>query len=638
MAPAAYVLWSRFLRHNPADPAWPDRDRFVLSAGHGAMLLYSLLHLTGYDLPLDELKKFRQWGSLTPGHPEAGHPAGVETSTGPLGQGFANGVGMAMAERFLAARFNRPGHEIVGHFTYAICSDGDLMEGVSQEAASLAGHLKLGRLVYLYDDNGITIEGKTALAFTEDRLARLAAYGWHVQQVNDGNDLAAIEAAIRAAQAATDKPSLIAVRTVIGFGSPNKAGSSKAHGEPLGPEEARLTRKNLGWPEDVEFHVPPETAAWREASLDRGRKLAAEWGSRFAAYEKAHPEPAAEFRRCMAGRLPEGWDAALPSFPADAKGEATRNSSGAVLNAIAKKVPNLLGGSADLAPSTKTLLKDEADFEAGSYAGRNLRFGVREHAMGSIMNGLSLHGGLIPFGATFFVFFDYMRPPVRLASMMRLKTIYVFTHDSIGVGEDGPTHQPVEQLAALRCIPGLTVIRPADANETVEAWRQALLVPGPVALTLTRQNLPTLDRTKFAPAAGLAKGAYVLSDALGGRPDVILIATGSEVALALDAAGKLAAKGVKARVVSMPSWELFEKQPEDYRRAVLPPEVAARVSVEAGITMGWARYTGTFGESVGLDRFGQSGPYKTVFEKFGFTAENVAAKALAVVEKVKAHR
>jgi len=636
MAPAAWMLWKDFLRHNPADPAWADRDRFVLSAGHGSMLLYALLHLTGYALPLEELKRFRQWGSLTPGHPEAGHTPGVETTTGPLGQGFANGVGLAIAERFLAERFNRPGHEIVNHFTYALVSDGDLMEGVSHEAAGLAAHLKLGRLIYLYDDNSITIEGQTSLAWSEDRMARFAAYGWQVQTVKDGNDLAAIAAAIRAAQAATDQPSIIAVRTVIGFGSPNKQGTAKAHGEPLGPEEAKATRRNLGWP-DQAFHVPAEVAECCRRSVGKGRSLQADWQKRFDAYAKACPEPAAEFRRALAGELPAGWEAAVPVFPADPKGEATRNASGAALNAIAAKVPNLIGGSADLAPSTKTILKDGGDFQAGKYSGRNFHFGVREHAMGAILNGLALHGGVIPYGATFFVFADYMRPPMRLAALMKLKVIYVMTHDSIGVGEDGPTHQPVEHLASMRIIPGMTVIRPCDANETAEAWRQALLVKGPVVLALTRQNLPTLDRARFAPAAGLAKGAYVLAEAPGGRPELILIATGSEVALALAAAGQLAAQGVAARVVSMPSWELFEAQPEAYRRAVLPPEVAARVAVEAGVTAGWHKYVGSFGAVVGLDRFGASGPYQTVFAKFGFTAENVAARALAVVERVRAH-
>ncbi len=636
MAPAAHVLWKEFLRHNPANPAWPDRDRFVLSAGHGSMLLYALLHLTGYAVPLEELKKFRQWGSLTPGHPEAGHTPGVETTTGPLGQGFANGVGMAIAERFLAERFNRPGHEIVNHFTYAIVSDGDLMEGVSHEAAGLAAHLKLGRIIYLYDDNRITIEGKTDLAFTEDRAARFAAYGWHVQTVSDGNDVAAIAAAIRAAQAVTDKPSIIAVKSVIGFGSPNKQGTSKSHGEPLGTDEAKATRKNLGWP-DEEFHVPAEVDGCRRQILEKGKGLEAEWQKRFAAYQQAHPELAAEFRRWMAGELPAGWDASVPSFPADPKGEATRNSSGVVLNAVAAKVANLIGGSADLAPSTKTLLKDGGDFQACAYSGRNFHFGVREHGMGSALNGMALHGGVIPYGATFFVFADYMRPPMRLAALMGLKVVYVMTHDSIGVGEDGPTHQPVEHLASMRIIPGMTVIRPCDSNETAEAWRQALSVKGPVVLALTRQNLPTLDRTKHGPAANLAKGGYVLTDAPGGKPDVILIATGSEVAVTLEAAGKLAAKGVQARVVSMPSQELFDAQPESYRASVLPPDCAARVSVEAGVTDGWQKYVGTFGASVGLDRFGASGPYKTVFEKFGFTADNVAAKALESVARVKEH-
>ncbi len=634
-APAAYALWTRFLNHNPADPQWPDRDRFVLSAGHASTLLYSLLYLAGYDLSLDDLKNFRQLGSKTPGHPERGVTPGVETTTGPLGQGFANGVGMAMAERFLAEKFNRPGREIVDHYTYAIVSDGDLMEGLSHEAASLAGHYRLGKLIYLYDDNSITIEGATSLAWSEDRLARFAAYGWHTRQVADGNDLAAVEAAIKAAREVSDQPSIIAVKTVIGFGAPNVAGTSGCHGAPLGAEEAAATKKNLGWPAEPAFHVPEEALAHFRKALAAGKSAQAEWEKKLAACRKAEPELAAEFARCMAGELPEGWDADVPTFPADEKGTASRAASGTVLNAIAARVPNLLGGSADLAPSTKTLIKDAADFQAASPGGRNLHFGVREHAMGGLLNGMALHGGLIPYGATFLVFSDYMRPSVRLAALMKLKVVYVFTHDSIGVGEDGPTHQPVEQVAALRLIPGLTVIRPADANETAEAWRAAMTVEGPVALALTRQNLPTVDRGVYGSAKDLVRGGYILADCEGGDPQIILIASGSEVSLALEAGRALCGEGVKVRVVSLPSRELFEAQPEEYRAEVLLPGVTARVAVEAGTSFGWDRYAGPEGLILGIDRFGESGPYKGVFEKFGLTAESVAAECRELLKKNK---
>jgi transketolase len=512
-APMAYVLWSRFLRHNPANTNWPDRDRFVLSAGHGSMLLYSLLHLTGYDLPLEELKNFRQWGSLTPGHPESYVLSGVETTTGPLGQGFANGVGMAIAERFLAARFNQPDHEVVNHYTYGIVSDGDLMEGVSHEAASLAAHLKLGKLIYLYDDNHITIEGGTDLAFTENRTARFKAYGWHVQQVDDGNDLAAIEMAIQAAKKEGDLPSLIAVRTHIGYGSPNKQDTSSAHGEPLGPEELKLTKENLGWPLEPECFIPEEALKHFRQALERGKQWDGDWNDRFQAYEKACPEKAQEWDQWMKGELPDGWEKEIPSFPVDPKGMATRVASGTVLTAIASQLPNLIGGSADLAPSNKTFIKGDEVFQNGSYQGRNFHFGVREHGMGSILNGMALHGGLIPYGGTFLIFSDYMRPPIRLAALMGLKVIYVFTHDSIGLGEDGPTHQPIEQLAALRAIPNMTVLRPGDANETAEAWRFTIKYKGgPVALALSRQGVPTLDRDTYSSAEGLHRGAYVLKD------------------------------------------------------------------------------------------------------------------------------
>ncbi|MCR4408261.1 MAG: transketolase [Anaerolineae bacterium] len=631
-ADMAYVLWTQFLKHNPANPSWPDRDRFVLSAGHGSMLLYSLLHLTGYDLPLDELKNFRQWGSRTPGHPEHGLAPGVEVTTGPLGQGFATGVGMAIAERFLAAHFNRPGHTIVDHFTYAIVSDGDLMEGVSHEAASLAGHLRLGKLIYLYDDNDISIEGSTDLTFTEDVGARFQAYGWHVQYV-DGYDLRAIADAIRAAQAETTRPSLIIARTHIGFGSPHKQDTAEVHGAPLGEEEVRLTKQNLGWPEEPPFFIPDQALVHFRQAVKRGHDWEADWQKRFEAYAAAYPDLAAEWQMIMNGELPPGWDADLPVFKPEDGPIATRVASGKTLNALAPRLPTLIGGSADLAPSNNTYLKGLGDFAADTPHGRNLHFGVREHVMGAILNGLALHGGVIPYGGTFLVFSDYMRPAIRLAAMMELPVVYVFTHDSIGIGEDGPTHQPIEQLASLRAVPGLTVIRPADANETVEAWRVALTRrQGPVALALTRQSLPTLDRTKLAPADALARGAYILAEAESDQPEIIIIASGSEVHVALGARELLARRGVAARVVNMPSWELFERQPQDYRDAVLPPAITARLAVEAGVAQGWHRYVGPAGDVVSIERFGASAPYKVLWEKFGFTAENVAARALALLE------
>ena len=629
-AAMTYVLWTRFLKHNPTNPRWPDRDRFVLSAGHGSVLLYSLLYLTGYDLSLEALKNFRQWGSKTPGHPEFLHTPGVETTTGPLGQGFGNAVGLAIAERFLAAHFNRPGHEIVSHYTYAIVSDGDLMEGVSHETASLAGHLGLGKLIYLYDDNHISIEGNTDIAFTEDRAARFEAYGWHVQKVKDGNDMTAIEKALLSAQKEDLRPSLIAVRTHIGYGSPNKQDSASAHGEPLGPEEIKLTKENLGWPLEPEFHIPEEALNRFRKAIERGKQREGEWQERFSAYEKAYPEPAKKWNQWLRNDLPDGWDKDLPDFLADKKGMATRVASGKALNAIAPNLPNLIGGSADLAPSNKTVLNGEDFFQKDSYHGRNFHFGVREHGMGSVLNGIALHGGLIPYGGTFLIFSDYMRPPIRLAAMMGLKVIYVFTHDSIGLGEDGPTHQPVEQLAALRAIPNLTVIRPCDANETSEAWRVALNSnQGPVALALTRQNLPTLDRNVVAPADGLDRGAYILKDAPNGKPDLILLASGSEVPIAIEAAEKLEKKNMTVRVVSMPSWELFERQSQEYRHEVLPSDIKARVAIEAGITQGWHRYVGDNGSVIGIDHFGASAPYQILYEKFELTSEKVVETALA---------
>jgi transketolase len=631
-ASMAYVLWTRFLKHNPINPHWPDRDRFVLSAGHGSMLLYSLLHLTGYDLPLEELQNFRQWGSRTAGHPEYGLTPGVETTTGPLGQGFANGVGMAIAERFLAEHFNRPGHTMVDHYTYAIVSDGDLMEGVASEAASLAGHLGLGKLIYLYDDNHISIEGSTDLAFTEDVERRFKAYGWHVQRVDDGNDLAAIAAAIEAAQAATERPSLLMIHTHIAYGSPGKQDTAAAHGAPLGEEEVQRTKENLGWPTEPPFYVPDEALTHFREAVERGRTWEAEWQARFESYAAEYPQLADEWQTATNGQLPVGWDADLPDFvPADGP-LATRQVSGQVLNAIAPYLPTLLGGSADLAPSNNTLLQQYGDIASDDFSGRNLHFGVREHAMGSISNGMALHGGLIPYTGTFLVFSDYMRPPIRLAAMMDLPVIFIFTHDSVWLGEDGPTHQPIEQLAALRAIPNLIVLRPADATETIEAWRVALTHrDGPVALALTRQKLPVLDRTELADAAKVARGAYVLADAEDAQPDIILIATGSEVQLALEAREQLAEQDVKARVVSMPSWELFEQQPPTYRDQVLPPTVTARLAIEAGVSQGWRRYVGSTGEVIGLNRFGASAPYKTLMEKFGFTAENIVSQAMALL-------
>jgi transketolase len=630
MADAAHVLWTRFLKHNPTNPQWPDRDRFILSAGHGSMLLYSLLHLTGYDLTMDELKSFRQWGSRTPGHPEVGHTPGVEATTGPLGQGFTMGVGMALAERWLASRYNRPGFDVVDHTTYAIVSDGDLMEGITHEAASLAGHLGLGKIIYLYDDNHISIDGPTELAFTEDVPARFRAYGWHVQSV-DGHDQAAVEQAIAAARQEQDRPSIIACRTHIGFGSPHKQDTPGVHGAPLGDEELRLTKENLGLPADASFYVPDDVLVKYRSALDEGLAREKKWKVLFSEYAAAFPELAAEFERVMKGDLPEGWEESLPAYGPDTAAMATRNASGAVLNAIAAAVPEILGGSADLEPSNKTWLKGYEDIQRGAYGGRNLHFGVREHAMGGLLNGMALHGGIIPYGGTFLVFSDYVRPSVRLSALMQTHVIWIFTHDSIGVGEDGPTHQPVEHVAALRAIPGLTVIRPADARETVEAWRLAVLhKQGPVVLILTRQGLPTLQLGADELRAGFARGAYAVADAES--PDVVLLASGSEVSLVLAAGEQLADKGVSARVVSMSSWELFDAQPEDYRRGLLLPGVP-KVAVEAGIAQGWHKYVGADGGTVTVERFGASAPYKIVMRELGLTPEHVVQEALRVLGK-----
>ncbi len=633
-AAMAYTLWTRFLRFDPHAPGWPDRDRFVLSAGHGSMLLYGLLHLSGYPLALDDLKAFRQWRSRTPGHPESFQTPGVETTTGPLGQGLAAAVGMAIAERHLAARFNRPGFPLVDHWTYVIAGDGDLMEGISSEAASLAGHLGLGRLIVLYDDNRITIEGSTALAFSENVETRFKAFGWQVLSVEDGNDVPAVEAALRQAREDQDRPTLIRVRTHIGFGSPGKQNSADAHGAPLGPDEARRTKENLGWPLEPDFRVPEEARAPFRRAAQRGTEERRAWEDLFARYRQAHPDLASEWERRIKGDLPPGWDADLPSFPPGSRPVATRSAAGKALNTLARRLPEIMGGSADLGPSTKTLLEGEADFSRHQPRGRNLRFGVREHAMAAILNGMANHGGFRPYGSTFFVFSDYLRPSLRLAALMGLPVVHVFTHDSIFVGEDGPTHQPVEHLASLRAMPNLVVIRPADANEAVEAWKVAVeRRSGPTALVLTRQAVPVLDRSDLAPASGLRRGAYVLKEASGGPDKVrlILIGTGSEVHVALEAARLLEAEGVPVRVVSMPSWELFEAQDAAYRKSVLPPDVTARVAVEAASTFGWERYVGSRGRTVGIDRFGASAPAEVLAEKFGFTAENVARVAREVL-------
>jgi transketolase len=596
------------------------------------MLLYSLLHLTGYDLSLEQIKNFRQWDSITPGHPEYGLTPGVETTTGPLGQGFATGVGMAIAATHLAANFNLPGFELIRSYIYGIVTDGDLMEGISSEAASLAGHLSLGRLIYLYDDNHISIDGSTDLAFTEDRAARFAAYNWHVQKVEDGNDVEAIDEAIKAAKA-DPRPSLILCRTTIGFGAPHKQGTAKAHGEPLGEEELKLAKENLGWPVEPKFHIPEDVLAFYREAVEHGRKAEAEWKDKFSAYQRLHPAQGAELKRRLEGQFPQGWDTDLPSFPTDQKGLASRAVSGKTINALAPKLPELIGGSADLEPSNKTWIADSPAFTKNSPEGRNFHFGVREHAMGAILNGMALYGGIIPYGGTFLIFSDYMKPAIRIAALSHIPAIYVFTHDSIGLGEDGPTHQPIEQLAALRATPHLTVIRPADANETVEAWKIAITHrSGPTALVLTRQALPTLDRSLADAASELAKGAYVLSDFGEGEPDLILMASGSEVSLIYDAAAKLAVNGVNVRAVSFPSWELFEAQDEAYREAVLPKHIRKRLAVEAGAGLGWERYVGFEGAILSMERFGASAPGKILFEKFGFTVENVIIKAQEVLK------
>ena len=634
LAPLGYLLWTRHLRHNPADPAWADRDRFVLSVGHASMLIYSLLHLTGYDLSLEEIVNFRQWGSLTPGHPELRHTPGVETTTGPLGQGVANSVGMALAERWLAARFNRPGHDVVDHYTYAFCSDGDLMEGISHEVAALAGHQKLGKLIWIFDHNSITIEGDTDLSTSTDQAARFSGYQWHVQHVDDGTDLVALDQALTAARAAADRPSLIVMKTQIGEGSPNKAGHHSTHGAPLGEEEIAATKANLAYPSSEPFHVDPDgLAAWRTAA-DRGGEFQADWSTRFEAYRAEHAELAEEFNRMMAGELTPGWDAEIPGYENIDKADATRSWSGKVLQAVAAGVPNLIGGSADLGSSNKTDIDGGGDLSADNPAGRVIHFGVREHGMAGVMNGMALHGGIRPFGGTFLIFSDYMRPSIRLSALMGLPVTYVFTHDSIGLGEDGPTHQPIEQLMSLRAMPDLLDLRPADAAETAVAWRVAMeRTEGPTWLSLTRQSVTPLDRTVLASAEEARQGAYVLAEASSSPPQVVLIASGSEVGLALEAKETLEAQGTATRVVSMPSWWLFAQQDPAYQDLVLPPQVPARVAVEAGSTFGWARWVGDAGAAVGIDHFGASAPAEALYERFGVTSEKVVATARASLEK-----
>jgi transketolase len=632
-ATMAYTLWDRVLKHNPRNPHWPNRDRFILSPGHASMLLYALLHLTGYDLPLDELKNFRQWGSRTPGHPEYGLTPGVEVTTGPLGQGFANGVGMAIAEEWLADHYNRLGHQIIDHHVYALVSDGDLQEGITAEAASLAGTLRLGKLIYLYDDNDIQIEGPTDTVFSENVAHRFRAYGWQVLGPLDGQDIAAVENAIGEARADSRRPSLIICKTVIGYGSPAQA-TAKVHGEPLGEENVREAKDTLGWPQEPAFHVPQEVLAHMRKTLERGQKAEKVWEQRMRVYRHTYPELAAELEMQLAGKLPPQWDDDLANlFPPGSKPIATRAASGQVLNHLVKRVHALTGGSADLAPSTKTILVGYGDLGWHQYWGHNMHFGVREHAMGAIVNGMAIHGGLIPYAATFLTFSDYMRPPMRLAAMMGLQVLYVFTHDSIGLGEDGPTHQPIEQLMNLRAVPGLTVIRPADATESAEAWKAALLNnEGPTALVFTRQKLPVLDRTELAPAEGLLKGAYVLWETGAGEPEIIIIGTGSEVHIALEAGRTLAAEALAVRVVSMPSWELFDQQESDYRDSVLPPPVKARVAVEAGIKLGWEHYVGLDGTVVGMEHFGASAPGADLYEKFNITPAAVAERARALLQ------
>jgi len=646
-AAMAYTLWMRHLKHNPSNPRWVNRDRVVLSAGHASMLLYAMLHLTGYDLSLSDLESFRQWGSKTPGHPERDCECGVEVTTGPLGQGIGNAVGMAIAEAHLSSRYNRPGCGIIDHITYVLASDGDLMEGVSSEACSLAGHLGLGKLIVLYDDNRISLAGSTLLTFTEEAGRRFAAYGWHILHVNDGNDVDSIDRALKEARSETVRPSIIFVRTTIGYGAPLKGGTFEAHGSPLGEEELKAAKIALGWPTGPAFYVPEEVLIFFRESIARGCEWEAEWEKVYERYREEFPESAAEFARRMKGELPENWDAQLPVYPDGSKDVATRKVSETIMQILAPVLPELMGGSADLNPSSFTWLKGYGDFQKPvkpfdtiqgtvggewGYGGRNVHFGVREHAMGAISVGMALHGGFIPFTGTFLTFVDYMRPPVRLSALMKLRIIYVFTHDSIALGEDGPTHQPIEQVMNLRAVPDLTVIRPSDAGETVEAWRAALLNQnGPTALILTRQNIPVLPRAELSPASGLRRGGYVLWESSSGKPDIVLIGTGSEVMMTLDAGKKLTTEGFRVRVVSLPSWEIFDGQPEEYRKYVLPPDVRVRVAVEAGMKLGWEHYVGLDGAVVGMETFGASAPSKVLYEKFGITVEQILRIARSLV-------
>jgi transketolase len=631
-APIAYLLYAKIMNHNPLDPKWVNRDRFVLSAGHGSMLLYSALHLSGYEVSLDDLQNFRQWGSITPGHPEYGLTPGVETTTGPLGQGFANAVGMAAAQEFLAAKFNKDDIKILDNFIYVIAGDGDLMEGVSHESASFAGHNKLGKLIVFYDNNSITIDGSTELSMSDDAQKRFEAYGWFVQSVDDVNDLDKLEAAVKKAQA-SDKPSLIITSTHIGFGSPNKQDTSSAHGAPLGDEEVAATKKNLGWPEDKFFYIPDEVKKHFGEVKTNGKQKQDEWNKLFEEYSNKYPEDASLFKKVMSGEFGDEWKALLPKFENYGETQATRKSSEKVINSICEKLPTLFGGSADLAASTNAKIKTDKDFSATNRISRNINFGIREFGMAAMLNGMALYGGVIPYGATFLVFSDYLRPAIRLAALSKIKSIYVFTHDSIGLGEDGPTHQPIEHLASLRAIPGLVVIRPADANETTYAWKAALEHTGsPVAIVLTRQGLKIIDRNKYASAEGLDKGAYIIKDSEG-KPDVILIATGSEVSMTLEASELLESDGIKTRVVSMPSWELFEMQDDNYKEKVLPEDVKARLSVEAGVKQGWEKYVGDAGDSISIEKYGASAPLNVIFEKYGFSAENIVAKAKELIKK-----
>jgi transketolase len=634
LAPLAFILWDRYLKFNPRNPQWPGRDRFILSNGHASMLLYAMLHLTGFDLALDELKQFRQWGSRTPGHPEYGLTPGVETTTGPLGQGVANSVGFAMAQRWLAAKFSKNGNNPFDYRTYVFCGDGDLMEGVSNEAASVAGHLGLSNLIWFYDNNHITIEGSTSLAFSDDVATRFRGWHWNVLNIADVNDLELVDVAIRAAQREVARPTLVIVDTHIGWGSPNRQDTKEAHGEALGPDEVKLTKEAYGWPADSQFLVPGEVKEYMGKAVERGEKWESEWNDKYKSWSKENPELAKMWQQMADRELPQGWDKDIPTFPADAKGLATRESNSKVLNAVAKNVPFLMGGAADLYPSTKTLIDGEGNFEKNNYGARNFHFGIREHTMGSIVNGMSL-SHLRPYGATFFIFTDYMRPPMRLAALMDIPPILIYTHDSIGLGEDGPTHQPIEQLMSLRAMPRMLVFRPADANEVAETWRVIMpLKKQPALMALTRQGVPTFDRTKYASAAGVAQGAYIMADS-GGTPEIILMGTGSEVQLCVGAYEKLTAEGVKARVVSMPCWELFEQQSAEYKRKVLPPEVKARVAVEAGTTFGWAVYVGPDGLVVGHSDFGASAPIKDLMKHFGFTVDNVLAKARESMKNAK---